>query len=171
MILAPPLPFQGGLADSNLVAVHRRILYKGISDSLAKDYESSAGKMSDGLLEVVREGQKCTEEAFMTAFRIADACRTEVNEMFGNLDAIICPSTPSEAPEGWGTGSPIFQVMWTLLGVPCLNLPVGFGPNQMPLGVQLIGRRYDDANLLALGDYLMRNFKSIQIESFSNAKS
>jgi Asp-tRNA(Asn)/Glu-tRNA(Gln) amidotransferase A subunit family amidase len=58
-----------------------------------------------------------------------------------------------------------------LLGVPCLNLPVGFGPNQMPLGVQLIGRRYDDANLLALGDYLMRNFKSIQIESFSNAKS
>lgn len=156
---------------SNLVAVHRRILYKGISDSLAKDYESSAGKMSEGLLEVVREGQKCTEEAFMTAFRIADACRTEVNEMFGDLDAIICPSTPSEAPEGWGTGSPIFQVMWTLLGVPCLNLPVGFGPNQMPLGIQLIGRRYDDANLLALGDYLMRNFKSIQIESFSNAKS
>jgi Asp-tRNA(Asn)/Glu-tRNA(Gln) amidotransferase A subunit family amidase len=165
------IPFELPESYSNLTAVHRRILYKGISDSLAKDYESSADKMSEGLLEVVREGQKCTEEAFMTAFRIADACRTEVNEMFGDLDAIICPSTPGEAPEGWGTGSPIFQVMWTLLGVPCLNLPVGFGPNQMPLGVQLIGRRYDDANLLALGDYLMRNFKSIQIESFSNAKS
>jgi Asp-tRNA(Asn)/Glu-tRNA(Gln) amidotransferase A subunit family amidase len=100
----------------------------------------------------------------MAAFKLADACRTGVNEIFDKFDAIICPSAPGEAPEGWGTGSPIFQVMWTLLGVPCLNLPVGYGPNQMPLGVQLIGRRQDDATVLSLGHYLMQNFEKISIE-------
>ena len=99
----------------------------------------------------------------MAAFKLADACRSGVNEILDDVDAIICPSAPGEAPEGWGTGSPIFQVMWTLLGVPCLNLPVGFGSNQMPLGVQLIGRRNDDATVLSLAQHLMKNFQPNRI--------
>jgi Asp-tRNA(Asn)/Glu-tRNA(Gln) amidotransferase A subunit family amidase len=162
------IPFELPESHTNLVAVHRRILYKGISDSLAKGYETSARQMSEGLLEIIREGQTCSDEAFIAAFRLADACRTGANEIFAYFDAIICPSTTGEAPEGWETGSPVFQVVWTLLGVPCLNLPVGFGRNKMPLGVQLIARRYDDANLLALAKHLMRNFKTIKIGSLQD---
>jgi Asp-tRNA(Asn)/Glu-tRNA(Gln) amidotransferase A subunit family amidase len=121
--------------------------------------------MSKGLIDVIEEGQSCSQEAFMAAFKLADACRSGVNEVLKDVDAIICPSAPGEAPEGWGTGSPIFQVMWTLLGVPCLNLPVGFGPNGMPLGIQLIGRRNDDATILSLGQHVMENFHSIKIEN------
>ncbi len=158
------IPFSLPDAYENLVEVHRRVLYKGISDSLSLDYETASDSMSKGLIDVIEEGQACSPEAFMAAFKLADACRTGVNEIFDKFDAIICPSAPGEAPEGWGTGSPIFQVVWTLLGVPCLNLPVGYGPNQMPLGVQLIGRRQDDATVLSLGHYLMQNFEKISIE-------
>ena len=158
------VPFDLPVAYENLVEVHRRILYKGISDSLSIDYETASDSMSKGLIDVIEEGQACSQDAFLAAFKLADACRSGVNEILKDVDAIICPSAPGEAPKGWGTGSPIFQVMWTLLGVPCLNLPVGFGPNEMPLGIQLIGRRNDDATVLSLGQHVMKNFHSIKIE-------
>ena len=78
-----------------------------------------------------------------------------MNSAFGEFDALLCPSTPGEPPEGTATGSPIFQVSWTLLGVPCLNLPVGIGPRGLPLGAQLIGRRFDDAQLMAIAKELI----------------
>lgn len=148
-------------AYADLVRVHRAVLYSGIAKSLQTDYETHKAQMSEGLRAVIEEGMNTTPEAYAEAFRYAERCREEVNGMFGPYDALLCPSTPGEAPEGTATGSPIFQVVWTLLGVPCLNLPVGFGQRGLPVGVQLIGRRYDDANVLALGRRLMGGFSLI----------
>jgi Asp-tRNA(Asn)/Glu-tRNA(Gln) amidotransferase A subunit family amidase len=39
--------------------------------------------------------------------------------------------------------------VWTLLGVPCVTLPFGTGPNGLPLGVQLVGAFDGDTELLA----------------------
>lgn len=39
----------------------------------------------------------------------------------------------------------------SLAGLPCLNLPAGFGPQGLPMGMQLFGAAGSDANLLALG--------------------
>ena len=150
---------------SELVAVHRCVLYGGIARSLAQDYQHAADRMSEGLRGVIEEGRAWSAGEFEEAFRKARHYREHVNEMFGTFDALVCPSAPGEAPRGTATGSPIFQVTWTLLGVPCLNLPVGIGPHGLPLGVQLIGRRHDDASVLALGDYLMRDFAPIEIGS------
>ena len=148
---------------SELVELHRLILYRGISHSLADDYNSSKELMSKGLVEVIEEGLSHNEEDYRCALVDADRFRAQVNQTFANFDAIICPSTPGEAPQGMGTGSPIFQVTWTLLGVPCINLPTGFGPKGLPVGVQLVGRRFDDARLLALAAHLMQEFNTIKI--------
>jgi Asp-tRNA(Asn)/Glu-tRNA(Gln) amidotransferase A subunit family amidase len=150
-------------AYADLVAVHRRVLYSGIARSLEADYLAAADDMSENLRAVIEEGRGCSDEDYDEAFVYADKCRTQVNDCFGAFDAIICPSAPGEAPKGMATGSPIFQVTWTLLGVPCVNLPVGFGPSRLPLGVQLIGRRYDDANTMALARHLMRDFAPAHI--------
>lgn len=160
---AEVMPFSLPEAYADLVAVHRAVLYHGISQSLADDYKNSKSLMSDGLIGVVEEGQAYSGDQFSKAFAIAEQCRASVNDCFGDFDAIICPSAPGEAPRGRETGSPIFQVSWTLLGVPCLNLPIGTGPNGLPLGVQLIGRRYDDSRLLALGKFLMSNFTPLAV--------
>lgn len=146
----------------DLVAVHRRVLYSGIAKSLDEDFRNNSDKMSDQLLDLLKEGRRTTVEEFDDAMTLAVQCRASVNDCFGDLDAIICPSAPGEAPHGWATGNPIFQVSWTLLGVPCLNLPVGSGPNGLPIGIQLIGRQYDDKKLLALGQHLMRDLPLIQ---------
>ena len=149
-------------AYADLVAVHRRVLYKGIARSLDADYQAAQDKMSDGVLELLEEGRTTTDQAYDEAFANADQCRNSVNDHFGGFDAIICPSAPGEAPAGMATGNPIFQVTWTLLGVPCLNLPVGVGPHGLPVGIQLIGRRNDDATVLALGEHLMEGFETVK---------
>jgi Asp-tRNA(Asn)/Glu-tRNA(Gln) amidotransferase A subunit family amidase len=62
----------------------------------------------------------------------------------------LSPSATGEAPilsEGH-TGDPIFCTIWTLAGLPALNLPILQGENDLPIGVQMIGRKRDDARLL-----------------------
>ena len=71
--------------------------------------------------------------------------------MLGDCDALLAASAPGEAPEGLGaTGDPLFSRMWTLLQLPCVALPLGVGPQGLPLGIQLIGRKGDDSRLLAV---------------------
>ncbi|HIM41945.1 MAG TPA: hypothetical protein EYM71_03005 [Rhodospirillales bacterium] len=60
-----------------------------------------------------------------------------------------------EAPAGLdSTGSPVFCTLWTYCGTPAITLPLMEGPNGLPLGVQLVGRRGDDARLLRTANWL-----------------
>ncbi|MBC7781943.1 MAG: hypothetical protein H7125_17760, partial [Proteobacteria bacterium] len=67
---------------------------------------------------------------------------------FSEFDILLAPSTPGEAPDIASTGEPTFGLMWTLLGLPCLTLPCGFGPFRLPLGAQLVAASADDRTLL-----------------------
>ena len=74
------------------------------------------------------------------ARRAAEA-RAGLDAFFGPCDAMLVPAAPGEAPVGLGnTGNPIFNRMWTLLGVPCVTLPARWADNGLPTGVQLVGR-------------------------------
>ena len=76
--------------------------------------------------------------------------------MFDRYDAIITPAAVGEAPAGLdSTGSPIFNSLWTYCGTPAITLPLMQGPNGLPLGAQLVGRRGDDARLLRTARWLM----------------
>lgn len=70
--------------------------------------------------------------------------------MFEGVDVIVTPATPGEAPAGLqSTGDPRLQELWTMLHMPSMSLPCGRGPEGLPLGLQIVGRRFDDQNLLA----------------------
>ncbi|MFO1349255.1 MAG: amidase family protein [Gammaproteobacteria bacterium] len=81
---------------------------------------------------------------------------TYLDDLLGHYyDAIITPATTGEAPLGLdSTGSPVLCTTWTLCGVPAITLPLLQGPNGMPLGVQLVGARGDDARLLRTARWL-----------------
>ena len=72
-----------------------------------------------------------------------------LGEMFERCDAILTPPAPGQAPLGLGaTGNPVFCTIWTLCGTPAVTLPLMKGADGMPLGVQLVGPKGDDARLL-----------------------
>ena len=87
-------------------------------------------------------------------------CRA-LDDLFRRYDAILTPATTGVAPAGLAsTGSPIFCTIWTLCGVPAVALPLLTGEQGLPLGVQLIGRKGDDARLLRTARWLSMQAKS-----------
>ena len=78
------------------------------------------------------------------------------DEIFERCDAIVTPAAAGTAPRGLDTtGDPAFCTLWTLCGMPALNLPLMTGENRLPLGVQLVGRRDTDARLLRTARWLV----------------
>src|SRR5690606_38086034 len=85
------------------------------------------------------------------------ALQADLDSVFDRYDAILTPAAPGEAPHSLRTtGSPDFCVLWTLAGVPALSLPLLEGATGLPIGVQLIGRRNADGQLLRTGRWLAR---------------
>jgi aspartyl-tRNA(Asn)/glutamyl-tRNA(Gln) amidotransferase subunit A len=48
--------------------------------------------------------------------------------------------------------SDIYTISSNLAGIPALSLPCGFSKDNLPLGMQLIGKEFDEATLIKLGD-------------------
>lgn len=98
-----------------------------------------------------------TPEQYDEARRRTFEARARVNELFGEFDALLVPAAPGEAPERLDmTGDPLFNRTWTLLHLPCVTLPAGRGDAGLPIGIQLVGRLWDDARLLAVARFAER---------------
>ncbi len=98
-----------------------------------------------------------TPERLRAARDQADRCRRELDGIFAGVDALLTPATLGEAPAGLdATGDPIFCRIWTLLGTPCFSLPVLSGPAGMPLGLQVVGSRGRDADLISAASWILR---------------
>ena len=83
------------------------------------------------------------------ARRISNRARKALARVFDDVDVLLTFSAPGAAPKGldW-TGDPRFNRLWTLMGVPCVNIPAFVADGGLPVGVQVIGRFGDDAGAL-----------------------
>jgi Asp-tRNA(Asn)/Glu-tRNA(Gln) amidotransferase A subunit family amidase len=104
-------------------------------------------KISPGIRETMKRVENRT---LCSALDHAAALRPAFDELARNFDAIVAPSAPGEAPSGLeSTGDAIFNGLWTLLHVPCINIPGLTSARKLPVGIQLVGARYADTRLLA----------------------
>ena len=135
-----------------LIEAHETIMaYEG-ARNLAWERLERAERLAPLTREALERGAAITAAAYDAAQRETAAARAATAQFFGDLDAVLVPAAPGEAPHGIdNTGDPAFNRAWTLLHLPCLTMPAGRGPNGLPVGVQLVGRPRDDARLLAVG--------------------
>ena len=139
------------------IDLHRIIMRADLAKSFARLYETGKDQLSDTLVDMIEEGQKVLAVDYNRAVDWIDILYAELGKIFDKYDAIISPAVTGEAPLGLETtGSPIFCTLWTLLGTPTLSLPLLHGSNGMPMGVQLVGARWDDARLLRTANWLVR---------------
>ena len=110
---------------------------------------------SKTLRDFLAEGRAVTAPRYLAALDNGRRYAAGIAEIFKEYDAIITPAATGIAPKGMATGSPVFCSLWTLTGLPALSLPLLSGEGGLPLGVQLIGDRGDDARLLRTANWLV----------------
>ena len=107
--------------------------------------------------QMLDAGMSIGADEYDRAVARAAEARAGLEAFFGSCEAVLVPAAPGEAPLGLGsTGDPIFNRMWTLLGVPCVTVPASWSENGLPTGVQLVGRTGDDPRLMACAVFLER---------------
>jgi Asp-tRNA(Asn)/Glu-tRNA(Gln) amidotransferase A subunit family amidase len=122
--------------------------------ALAWEHMEHAAQLSEPLRRRIEEGWALSREAYDAARQAACVGRRDMAERMRDFDFLLTPAAPGEAPATLSsTGSSVFNRVWTLLGLPCIALPSGAGASGLPLGVQLVGRRDEDLQLLAWADW------------------
>jgi amidase len=113
--------------------------------------------LSDLLRNTFAAAAAMPREKYDEAMRHARVCRQAIAGFFADCDVLLTPSATGEAPAGiQSCGSSLFNRCWTLLGVPCVTLPVGRGASGLPLGVQFVGNYDDDARVLLAAEWARR---------------
>lgn len=117
--------------------------------------------MSDPLKAALDEGKAVLARDYIAALDWRALMNAALDQIFDRCDAILCPAACGPAPMGLAsTGSPIFNGLWTLAGVPAITVPLFTAENGLPMGVQLVGRRGDDARLLRTARWLSQHVLS-----------
>ncbi|MFQ5764486.1 MAG: amidase [Rhodospirillales bacterium] len=138
------------------VDFHRTIMYADLAKSFAAYYDRGKDQLTDTLRGMIEEGRKTTAVEYNRAVDWREVLNTGLEKVFERYDAIITPATTGEAPAGLdSTGSPVFCTLWTYCGTPAITLPLMEGAGGLPVGVQLVGRRGDDARLLRTANWLV----------------
>ncbi len=98
---------------------------------------------------------------FMQAARVRRMIADSFNTAFEQCDLIVCPSSAGTAmPLNTGL-SPLefyaldlFTVAMNLAGIPACSVPCGLAQNGLPLGMQVVGARFDDMRVLQLAKHI-----------------
>ncbi len=141
----------------DLVRHHQVVLAYEAAQSLASEFQQYGEEMSAKLVELIEQGLATSYAKYRASLLAAEECRQGLSRVFAEeVDVILAASAPGVAPQGLGaTGDPIYCRAWTLLGVPCLNLPLNKGQEGLPVGVQLIADRWQDERLLSIARTLV----------------
>ena len=141
-----------------------------ISDVDAADYHApwlrtKASDYDENVLLRLLTGASTPADAYVRAQRIRAIVKAEMLRAFDTLDVLAAPATPTAAPPlatVAGTGGSygdlredlprrVFSGPGSLAGLPTLVLPCGFTASGLPIGLQLIGRPFEESVLFRLG--------------------
>ena len=122
---------------------------------MAHEWHHHRDAISERLRKIIERGFSIPHADYVAAVRLAERCRAALGGAFALADVLLAPCVRGEAPEGLHhTGDPAFQAIWTLLHTPTVTLPTATGPNGLPVGIQLVGGRHQDARLLAMSKWI-----------------
>ncbi len=106
------------------------------------------------------------EAYYRKAQKVRRLIKEDFDKAFERVDVIITPTSPTTAFKlGEKTDDPlkmylsdIYTVSVNLAGVPAINVPAGFDSKGLPIGMQIIGKQFDEGTILKVSDFLEKNF-------------
>ena len=112
-------------------------------------------RLSVHIKELVAQGAARSAFEYLAARNLQTRLRADATAQLKGFDAFLTVPATGGAPEGLAsTGDPVFCALWSFLGLPALNIPIGHAANGLPLGLQLVAAYRQDAHLLRTGRWI-----------------
>ena len=104
---------------------------------------------------------------YLKAQKVRRLIKNDFDEAYKKVDAILTPSTPTSSFKiGEKTNDPvsmylndIFTVPVNLAGIPAISIPAGHDSKGYPLGLQIIGKAFDEQNILNIAYFMEQQIK------------
>ena len=133
---------------NNLVEMYENTRSEGFGDEVKRRILIGTYVLSSGYYDAY----------YLKAQKVRQLIKNDFDKAFTDVDAILTPSTPSSAFKiGDKKDDPvsmylndIFTVPVNLSGLPAISVPTGYDKNNLPLGLQLIGKAFDEQTILNL---------------------
>ena len=144
----------------NLIDMYEKTRSEGFGDEVKRRIMIGTYVLSSGYYDAY----------YLKAQKVRKLIKNDFDEAYKKVDAILTPSTPSSAFKiGEKTNDPvsmylndIFTVPVNLAGLPAISIPGGLDAKGYPLGLQIIGKAFEEQNILNIA-YAMEekiNFKN-----------
>ena len=135
--------------------MHDIVYTKALSYYFSDEYYNHKNKLSDSFRKMVERGQSISTDDYFSGLKHQVECQEKMDEFFDNYDLILSISTSGEAPTLiQPEEKPDTALIWTYVHTPSLSFPIAKGPNNMPVGIQLVSKRYNDYKLLSFIEHL-----------------
>lgn len=110
------------------------------------------------VLKRLQIGAAYSSTEYIQARRMQTILRCQFNEFFNEYDLLLTPTTPITAPER-GSVDPVdrpklltrFTAPFNLTGLPALSLLCGWSSEKLPIGLQVVGKSWEEAKILTAG--------------------
>ena len=137
---------------------HQNIMEADLALNFARDYRDGKSQLSAELCEMIERGQKVLATEYNSSLNKINDYSAYLDDLFEEYEAILTPSTFGAAPVGLeNTGSPKMNTIWTSCGNPVINLPLLQNLVGLPVGVQIVGGKGDDARLFRTSRWLIED--------------
>ena len=139
----------------NLIDMYEKTRSEGFGDEVKRRIMIGTYVLSSGYYDAY----------YLKAQKVRRLIKNDFDEAYKNVDAILTPSTPSSAFKiGEKTNDPvsmylndIFTVPINLAGLPAISIPAGHDKSGYPLGLQVIGKAFDEQNILNIAYSIEKN--------------
>ncbi|MBX9709669.1 MAG: amidase [Xanthobacteraceae bacterium] len=117
--------------------------------------ERHPDRTSEHLKTLVKTGKSHTAYDYLVAKHRQNTLRSSFEAQTSAFDAVLTLPAFGEAPEGLAyTGDAEYCAPWTLLGIPAISIPAGFGKKGLPLGIQIVGQYREDHRALGVAKWI-----------------
>lgn len=141
---------QGIIRISEAAAYHRRFLTTEAAARYRSDVSRSGNPVSR-VRTTVEAGSLITAAQYVDAQRARSLFLDDMHRVYEPIDALLSPTMPAPADVP-ATAKETYRNWWNLSGFPAVTVPCGFStdPAGLPIGLQVSGRPFDDARVLAV---------------------
>lgn len=136
--------------------IHATIYDRALAYYFKEEFEAHT-LVSSIMYEIIQRGNHLRIDRYTSALKDQSVLAHLLDQFFiDRFDVIVDLSTGGEALKGLHSTDRLDNcLIWTLCGVPAINLPVFVGPNGLPFGAQILARRYNDYLLLEFARHLL----------------